>query len=368
MKTDCRRLRPLLGPFADGELSAEQNEAVRAHLEACPGCRSELDSIVQLHSLVKKAGPPALHEDYWDWQRTRVWRRIKQDVRERQPFWRPSFVWPRLATLAGGFVVVLVVAVVGWQVARPALTGSKRVRQVETVVERPVLVGKGEAGSPAGGHARSEELAPEPSSGDIVEAPATTDAEKAGLAQSVGGEKVDRAQAERERVAPAAVANEAQTRKSGRSGSSWPMKTAAADEKSVAGKAGAGRIVQGPSLAEPVTKTEAPPTAPVASRDKDELDLEPKQPTLVSMPRLPDVDEKDTGTVLLTFVTDTLGAVKSVKLARSSGRPQLDSIAIKAAWQARFTPAMKGGKRTTGTIQYPLQFRMGKKVQEKQEK
>jgi anti-sigma factor RsiW len=38
---DCLTLRPLVGSYVLGGLSAEETEVVRAHLATCPGCGSE---------------------------------------------------------------------------------------------------------------------------------------------------------------------------------------------------------------------------------------------------------------------------------------------------------------------------------------
>jgi len=44
----CARVRVLLEPFVDGELSAEQAESVRAHLATCDDCRLQHDQAVSL--------------------------------------------------------------------------------------------------------------------------------------------------------------------------------------------------------------------------------------------------------------------------------------------------------------------------------
>ncbi len=55
------RIKELLGPYALGDLSAEEKRELERHLEACPECRSELGLLRQTHELLEEAtagGPP----------------------------------------------------------------------------------------------------------------------------------------------------------------------------------------------------------------------------------------------------------------------------------------------------------------------
>ena len=121
MKTDCSKFGELLGAYADGELDADRAAQVEAHLATCAGCRRQIEILRDLDGLARQAGPPELHYDYWDWHRARVWRKLTRDTHERQRFYRPSFIWPKLAILAGSMAVVFVVVVLGWQALGPAL-------------------------------------------------------------------------------------------------------------------------------------------------------------------------------------------------------------------------------------------------------
>ena len=44
----CERMSPLLDDFVDGELSSAERAFVRAHLEGCPACAEEHESLLEL--------------------------------------------------------------------------------------------------------------------------------------------------------------------------------------------------------------------------------------------------------------------------------------------------------------------------------
>ncbi len=58
MKADnCREWRQLLGAYALGHLSAEEQAGLEAHLEGCPTCRAEAESMDSLARLLPLADP-----------------------------------------------------------------------------------------------------------------------------------------------------------------------------------------------------------------------------------------------------------------------------------------------------------------------
>jgi putative zinc finger protein len=58
MKTDgCRHWREELGANALGHLSDEERVALEAHLEGCPACRAEADSLFAISQLLPHADP-----------------------------------------------------------------------------------------------------------------------------------------------------------------------------------------------------------------------------------------------------------------------------------------------------------------------
>lgn len=54
----CDDVIPLLSPFHDGELAAEQRQAVEDHLSFCEDCSRKLESLQNLSSLVDNTAPP----------------------------------------------------------------------------------------------------------------------------------------------------------------------------------------------------------------------------------------------------------------------------------------------------------------------
>ena len=57
----CARVRVLLEPYLDGELSIEDAASVRAHLATCADCRRHHDQAMSLPFRLKALGSPAPH-------------------------------------------------------------------------------------------------------------------------------------------------------------------------------------------------------------------------------------------------------------------------------------------------------------------
>jgi len=353
MKTDCGRLSALLGAYADGELDAALTEQVKAHVATCAECRRELEALNQLHQLVRRAGPPEPRDEYWDWHRTRVWRRLNQDTREHQRFYRPSFVWPKLATLAGA-LVVLVVAIVGWQTLGPGLGKHREHAPVDKLLVSTAPP------APAG-RAESERPAPvidEVSSGGSGRQARGVQTGQAEAVKGVGALETEGRKAESRTGAatvqqPAAVATIAEKkdaprdrdrassagRKSRVSRSETSVREMTDDElrktpvESLAGILKGGTVLQ------------------VVGAESKVADVKPVQ---LAMPSVPATD--DTGTTIVGLTTDTLGAVVAVRVMRSSGKPKLDSIALVLARKSRFSPGKRAGKPARFDFELPYRF------------
>jgi Putative zinc-finger len=54
---DCRDWRQALGAYALGQLAAGERAALEAHLEGCPGCRAEAESLESVARLLPLADP-----------------------------------------------------------------------------------------------------------------------------------------------------------------------------------------------------------------------------------------------------------------------------------------------------------------------
>lgn len=64
------------------------------------------------------------------------------------------------------------------------------------------------------------------------------------------------------------------------------------------------------------------------------------------------------GDVLLEIVVSASGAVGDVRVASSSGFPELDEAAVRAVKAARFSPARRGGRPVSSSARITLTFRL----------
>ncbi len=339
MKQKCGSIRDLLGAYADKELDQARAGQVVRHLETCADCRRELDQILELSRLAKSVEHPRLAEDYWDWQRTKVWRGLRERRRALMPSYRPSFVWPRLAAAAAGLVVVLVVVLAGWRTLMPRQGPIGPVGELPSVLRRdagqPVAAApaarrpveceetkKAAVGTSAEAGGRSDELAPGP-------ATAARDAEKTSVGYATKG--------------------------AGATGATSTSKLSTTPARGIAPRM---EVAAG----EPREDLSAAPSVGGqhvrVSSDKQKGRIV-SGPVLLESPPLADADALDTGTVLLNVKTDSTGRVLSAGVRRSSGSSRLDSVAVRQIRQSRFKAAIKNNRSVPSSFQYP--FRVQKK-------
>jgi anti-sigma factor RsiW len=121
-----QRTQELLPWYANGTLDAEEGAQVEEHLQACPGCRSELECVRLLQaSYIGSEMPPDAGA---------ALAKLRPRLDEAEPAHRPhrsgrpqarpaSMVpaWFKLA-LAGQFALIFVL---GWQVLQPGGAGSE---------------------------------------------------------------------------------------------------------------------------------------------------------------------------------------------------------------------------------------------------
>lgn len=67
---------------------------------------------------------------------------------------------------------------------------------------------------------------------------------------------------------------------------------------------------------------------------------------------------KETGTVGVSICVSPAGTVDSVELARSSGFPRLDHVALGIASEYRFQPATRAGRPVAACLQYNIVFKL----------
>jgi len=95
----CNKTRKLLSRYVDGELPPRDREAVERHVEACPGCRRELEGLRADADLLSSAAGPAPS----DWLVTRTMAEVRQESLRRTAR-RPA--WARVLATAAAVVLV----------------------------------------------------------------------------------------------------------------------------------------------------------------------------------------------------------------------------------------------------------------------
>ena len=325
MKHERDAIRPLLGAYADKELGPDQARRVQQHLETCADCRRELDQIEGLGKLVKSAQRPRLVDDYWDWQRDRVWRGILSADRRQAPSRRPAASWARLLLPTVSAAVLLFVVIAGWRMLgeRSILTSKGTLAErVLTQRSAPAPVATNEEGGP------------------VAEAKSAGGAAAAGGGQTQlaatgrGTGKIEVSYAGKSAAGAASVSKPALAPERG----AVPQSEVAADKL---GKALASAPQAGGQPVGALSKR----TGRIVSG-----------PVLLESPPLADADALDTGTVLLSVKTDSAGRVLSAAVRRSSGSAKLDSVAVRQMRQSRFQAAVKNHRSVPSSFEYPFRL------------
>jgi anti-sigma factor RsiW len=110
----CRQWREQIGALVLGQLSDDEDAAMRAHLDGCPACRAEAAALAPLGELLALADPTRLDEQPApprDLGR-RVARRIESERRERRRH-RLRIALPVSAAAAAATAAVIAILVVG---------------------------------------------------------------------------------------------------------------------------------------------------------------------------------------------------------------------------------------------------------------
>jgi anti-sigma factor RsiW len=365
MSDKCRDVKSLIGAFADGELDRARAELVRSHVAACADCRRELERVEALHNLVKKVEQPKLADDYWDWQRTRVWHGIRHDRRELARPRRQPFLFGRYAGMVAGAAVVLVIVFAGWRMfGQGSLVGTGRSLMAEKSegAEPEVIAVTPEAAAgeeKAAGRGRESDRVLEVPRAE--EATGTTGAGSAGVTR--GGSAGAADEVRREPVA-------ATLREQGEGMAAAGLKDRSDIQEPVQRQV---RASEHPVRTGTVGKVaQESPAPPVAAKKESTVRFAQAgvvnlSPELLSAPGLPDVAEKDTGTAVLRLTTDSLGVVTRAVVMRSRGRALNDSIAVRNARASRFKPVLREGRRLGSVFQRQYRFKMVARKSEQNE-
>ena len=124
----CKQNEKAIAWLALGTLEAEQSSALRAHLEACPGCRQrweELSSLCRAHAAAGQALRRLPASDRFHQRLVRRLERSADQAAGRSLGWVPggsllrawSIRWRRAAAPAA--LVLLAVALLSWPHGRP---------------------------------------------------------------------------------------------------------------------------------------------------------------------------------------------------------------------------------------------------------
>ena len=339
MKRECDRTRPLLGAYADNELGPDQAAQVLTHLETCADCRRELDQIEGLGKLAKSVQHPKLVDDYWDWHRDRVWRRILGADRRQAPSRRPSLAWARLILPAVSAAVLVFVIFAGWRMLgeKSSLTGKGMVAERNST--------QGPAPAPVASHEERGPVAEAKSAGTGA---AAGEGHSQLVATGRGTEKIEVSYA---------------GKGGGTAGTASYSKPAPAAERGVVPESEVAADELGKALAS------APPAGGrpvgVSSRRQGRI---VSGPVLLDQPALANAAALDTGTVLLSVKTDSAGRVLSAAVRRSSGSPKLDSVAVRQIRQSHFKAAVKNNRSVPSSFEYPYRFQKKQAAPNEQQK
>jgi hypothetical protein len=96
----CAEIRESIGPWLDGEVSAERAEAVRSHLEACAACAEEQRQLAKLDLAMRAV----LESESARLGATPFWEGVRQRIETKSSPWRERFAeWVILSFRAPSF-------------------------------------------------------------------------------------------------------------------------------------------------------------------------------------------------------------------------------------------------------------------------
>lgn len=332
MNDACRPFRALLERHLDGELAPNETEQLGAHLASCAECRHELEELQQLDLLVRQAEPPPLAEEYWDWHRQEVWRRIRsRDRARRSPETRRSFRWLRLASITAGVAAMLLVIAGGWRLLtdapqreRPGLLGEELAGTRSAEPEEAVRLAEPltETARVPDAVAVVPALPPEPGTAEEAALRGTPKAELPAVASEPVAGAAGRVEADRTapgtEAPPVAASSDQQT----------PEEAVAryqAYSDSVRAKAAGLRAGATGAADEP--------------------------PRLSALALLPPAPGPDSLTVTVRVLVGPDGSVTRVELVRGADDPGTDSLIQRAFSRSRFQPGYRNGLPVSGWLE-----------------
>jgi anti-sigma factor RsiW len=129
----CNEIKELTVPYLELDMEPSRARAVTAHLEACAGCRTEMETVRQVLVRVKGVAVPDPGDRFWNEFPGQVRREL---ARERRPV--PSWQWTGMAGWPMALAASLLLLVGAWSLKGmldqgPAPTPS----QQRAVVQAP---------------------------------------------------------------------------------------------------------------------------------------------------------------------------------------------------------------------------------------
>lgn len=104
----CEEFAPLLSAYFDGELTEEENAAVRAHLGECEDCRARLDEYAQLSGAMLALGEEDVPEGFT----ARVMDAVRAEKAAAKPQVKKRSTWRRWMPMAACAAIVALAAAV----------------------------------------------------------------------------------------------------------------------------------------------------------------------------------------------------------------------------------------------------------------
>lgn len=114
----CHKIKKLLNPFLDGELSQEKRREVIDHLEGCSSCRQRLEALHKVEALSQQLIQAEPDEAYWQTFLPRLREKITQSEESPAPrrirkalgdLLRPPIPWVRIAGAVATAVLVFII-------------------------------------------------------------------------------------------------------------------------------------------------------------------------------------------------------------------------------------------------------------------
>lgn len=139
----CKSIGPLLDGYYDGELGALERRRVQQHLDQCPRCRLDLDSLEAIGGFVRAAIAGTSESDFWSGIERQL--PLPASVPARRAPLRRRWARPLAAAVAAAAAAAVVLLVTDPPLPIAADSGTIGVVRSVYAHDRPVIVLEGES-------------------------------------------------------------------------------------------------------------------------------------------------------------------------------------------------------------------------------